>query len=236
MSLTKTQIDALIDRNCKSNDISYPVADKTADENLALDKAFSIIFKSGGRWQFDDSNFTDYPIISRNIVSGQRDYTFTADENGNLILDVYKVMVKTSANGPYVEIQPVDQQSDADMSSFYDGQNTSGIPTRYDKTANGIFLDAIPNYNATDGIKVFINREGSYFSVGDTTKKPGFAGLFHEYIALRPSYQYAYRNSLDNVNKLQEEMLRMEKEMSEYYTFRERDSKRRMVAFRQNNR
>lgn len=235
MSLNKTQIDALIDRNCKSNSVSYSTADKTADENLAIDFVYATIFAAGGTWQFDDSNHTDYPIITTNLVSSQRDYAFTTDENGNLILDIYKVMVKDSS-GIYHEIDPVDVQSEADMDSFYDGQNVTGTPTRYDKTANGIFLDKIPSYNSTDGLKIYINREGSHFLTTDTTKMPGFAGLYHEYVALRPSYQYAYRNGLPNTLLLQNEMITMERKIEEHYGKRERDIKRRLVPGKEDNR
>lgn len=219
---TKHGIVQLIDRNCKSNSVSYKIEDKAADANLALDKAWSIILPASGKWQFDDSNHTDYPIITTNLVSGQRDYSFTTDEQGNLILDIYKVMVK-DASGFYQEIFPVDVQSEEGTEGFYDGINTTGVPTRYDKTANGIFLDVIPSYNSTDGLKVYINREASYFTSTDTTKKPGFAGIFHEYIALRPSYFYAMRNGLDNRKSLQEEMLQMEVDMKKHYRDRSRD-------------
>ena len=225
MSLNKTQLDALIDRNCKSNTVSYPVADKTADENLALDYIYSKIFEVDGIWQFDDSNHTDYPIITTNLVQGQRDYSFVSDENGNLILDIFKVMVK-DVSGIYYEIYPVDVQSQSGTEGFYDGENTQSTPFRYDKTANGIFLDSVPSYDSASGLKIYINREGSYFTEQDTTKKAGFAGLYHEYLALRPSYQYAYRNSLPNVALLRDEMLKMEEQILNHYQKRSRDEKK----------
>lgn len=231
MSLTYTQIIALIDRNCKSNSSSYPLADKNADINLALDNVWGTIFdKAGGsKWQFDDSSHTDYPIITTNLVSGQRDYAFVTDEQGNLILDIYKVLV-AQPNGTFVEVIPVDVQSEKDTAGFYNGLNTQGTPTKYDKTANAIFLDTIPNYNSTGGLKVYINREGSYFTTADTTKKAGFAGLFHEYLALRPSYQYAFRNSLKNANALLIELTKMEKAIQSYYGRRNRDDRSSMTT------
>lgn len=243
----------LIERNCGFSDGEISgnatlLALFTADINIALDKALSIIFKSAGKWQFDDNNQTDYPFITTNIVSGQRDYSFTTDGSGNIILDIYRVMVAGST-GVYKEIYPVDQESrnvnsgilgaqsgtlfggsQTNTDSFIDGRNTSGTPYRYDLTANGIFLDPVPNYSYATGLKVFINREASYFNTGDTTKKPGFAGLFHEYLALRPSYQYAYRKSLTNVKALQNEMLTMEAEITSYYAARERGVPKRMRA------
>lgn len=223
MSMTFSQIVAEIDRNCKSNSVSYPLADKVADINSALGDAFAIAFSAGGTWQFDDSNHTDYPIITTALVSSQRDYAFTTDEQGNLILDIYKVMARISSTGQYQEIYPVDVQSDPTTESFYDGQNLTGIPYRYDKTANGIFLDPIPNYNSADGLKVYINREGSFFTISDTTKKPGIDPLCHEYLALKPSYKYARNNGLASVARLEKDMMLMEKRITERYAKRERD-------------
>jgi len=222
MSLNFTQITQSIDRKVKSNSVSYPIADKTADINEAIDFVYDTIFKSSGKWQFDDTNHTDYQIITTNLIQGQRDYTFLTDEQGNLILDIYKVMVKNE-QGIYQEIYPVDQQSDEYMQGFWSGQNHESVPTRYDKTANGIFLDAIPSYNSTDGLKVFINREGSYFQTTDTTKKPGFAGLFHEYPVLRCSYKYAQANSLKNENSLFRDVQEMESKIKKYYRDRSKD-------------
>lgn len=224
MSITYTDILSIIDDNCSTDEFSYPTASKTRDINLALDKVTEIIFKSSGRWQYDDSNHTDYPIITTALVANQRDYTFTEDQQGNLILDIYKVMI-ADENGKYYEITPVDMQSDEGMESFYNGENTTGKPSRYDKTANGIFLDCIPDYDYANGLKIFINREGSYFTVNDTTKKPGFSGLFHEYLALRPSYQYAYRKGLSNLVALRDELDKMEKDIQKHYKNRSRDEK-----------
>lgn len=234
MSITYTQLLDLIDDNVKSNSTSYSTADKTRDINLALDRVFSIIFEVGGTWQFDDSNHTDYAIITTNIVSGQRDYPFTTDEQGNLILEIHKVFVADST-GLFREMMTTDVPSGA-PANYYDGQNTTGQPNSYDKTANGIFLDPIPDYNRTGGLKVYISREGSYFTTSDTTKKAGFAGLFHEYLALRPSYQYAYRNSLPNMNLLKQEMLEMEEAIKNYYKSREKDVKKTLRTITNNPR
>ena len=238
-SISKSGIIELIDRNVGTNSTSYPLLDKTSDINLTIDEIFGFMFPKGGAWQLDDSNHTDYPIITTDLVSGQRDYSFTVDENNNVILDIYKVMVANS-NGVFSEIIPVDQQAiknnTIDLSSFYNGNDTQGTPTRYDKTANGILLDLIPSYNYTAGLKVFINREASYFTSSDTTKKLGFAHLFHEYLALRPSYMYAYRNSLPQVGALQNEMLRMQQAIIDYYGMREKDVKKGMRANVENTR
>lgn len=234
-SANKAGIIELIDANCNTDSTQYPTADKTRDINLALDRVLALIFEVGGTWQFDDSNHTDYPILTTNLVSGQRDYSFTADQNSNLILEIYKVMI-ADPNGVYQEVYPVDVESSRAPTSFDDGLNIGGIPFTYDKMANGIFLDPIPNYNYTGGLKIYVSREGSYFAASDTTKKAGFAGLFHEYLALRPSYQYAFRKGLPVAAAFKRDMLEMEEAIKEYYRSREKDSPRFIRAIRRSSR
>lgn len=201
----------------------------TADVNLAFDEFLGLAFRSDGTWQFDDSNHSDYPIITTNIVSGQRDYNFTTDEQGNLILEIDKVLIADSS-GTFREMKPVDAQSENDTNGFWDGTNPSGSPVAYDKTANGVFLNPIPNYNATNGLKVYINREASYFVYTDTTKKPGVPGIFHRYFAIRPAYDYARRNNLATLGSLSVELQRLEAGIKEHFAFRNADKRKRLTV------
>lgn len=196
----------------------------TADANLAFDDYLALAFQSSGTWQYDDSNHTDHPIITTDLVAGQRSYVFTADEQNNLVLDIYKVLVKV--NDAYVEIAPVDVQSQEDTSDFSDGRETTGTPRRYDKTGNGIFLSPIPSANVDDGLKVYINREPSYFAYTDTTKKPGTPGLHHRYFFIRPAEEYARRKSLAVYPRLQAERLALENSIKAYFAERPRDERR----------
>ena len=221
MSLNFTNITELIDETVNTDSTTYTLAKKARDINIAMDRVFAIIFETGGTWQFDDSNHTDYPIITTNIVSGQRDYSFVSDEAGNLILDVQKVFIADSS-GIFREVSPVDVPSGA-PSNYWDGLNTTGQPNSYEKNATGIFVDPIPNYNYTNGLKVYISREGSYFTSGDTTKKPGFAGLFHEYLVLHTCYKFAVRKGLAKAPQLKQDMVEMENAIREHYKRREKD-------------
>jgi hypothetical protein len=234
-SSTKAGIVELIDANVGTSSTSYPLAEKVRDVNMALDRVLSLIFQVGGTWQFDDSNQTDYPIITTDIVSGQRDYSFTTDQTGNLILEIYRVLVADSA-GTFHDLTPVDVGQKMASPSYTDGLNVGGQPSSYDKFANGIFLDPVPNYNRTGGLKVYINREGSYFTSSDTTKKPGFAGLFHEYLALRPSYYYASRKGMDVQKTYLDQMLRMETDIQDFYKGRAKDTQKFISAVNRSSR
>lgn len=219
----------------------------TALINLSFDDFIHFAFGSESSWQFDDSNHSDYPFIRTNLISGQRDYTFTTDGSDNIILDIYRVMVADSS-GVYREIYPVDQElpnrGDMNTDSFIDGQNLSGTPTRYSKTANGILLDVIPNYNYSNGLKVFINREPSYFVYTDTTKKPGVPGTLHRYFVVKPSYDYARRNNLANKQSLFEEVFNYEGDetrgiagkIGKTFARRQKDVRNRLTVNMENNR
>lgn len=217
----------------------------TAEANIAFDDFLAIAIPSSGTWQYDDANFTDYPIVTGNIKSGQRDYSVLQDTDGNQILDIHKVLV-ADTTGYFVEIFPVDVQSNPDTQTFTDGRNTAGVPNRYDKTANGIFLDPIPNYDSAGGLKIYISREPSYFTAADTSKKPGIPGPFQKYLYLKPVYNAAARASMPIAGGrlrngaytgLLMQIKDLESQIAEYFSKRTRDEPRRLaVTTRDSNR
>jgi len=207
----------------------------TADVNVASDYFLDLVLKNSSTWKADDSNHTDFPEITTALVSGRRDYTFLTDEKGNQILDIYKVYARTSTTGNYQELTPVDPDTQSELTSIFDGQNQTGTPTRYDKTANGILLDLIPSYASSDGLKVSISRENLYFTHNDTTKKPGFYGLYHPYFYLKPALDFARRNGLKNYEQIQLEVLRLEGMIKEGTSKRPKDERVRFTIYNHNN-
>lgn len=194
-----------------------------ADANMALDDFMAIAIPASGTWQFDDSNHTDNPVIFTNLVSTQRSYSWTVDQLSNLILDVFKVAILPSATATlYQEIEPFDEFDERD-NPIITGDTTTAIPTGYAKLANGILLNSLPGYNATNGLKIFINREASYFAYSDTTKKPGVPGLFHRYFAVKPALRYARTNNNANMANLEREVMQLEQNIVEYFSKREKD-------------
>ena len=182
----------------------------TSGTKTAWDRYLHLAFKASGTWQYDDSNHPKFPIIYATLTSGQQDYTFTTDQQGNLVIDIHRVAILSSATETkYEEIYPIDEQSNE--SSYLLSEDTdTGVPYRYDKTANGIMLDQTPSYTVAKGLKVYINRESSYFVSTDTTKKPGCPGIHHDYFYLRPAMEHARRNNLPNYATLRDEVISYE--------------------------
>lgn len=205
-----------------------------ADVNMAIDDYTAMAIQVSGKWKIDDNNHDDYPEIYTDIVANQRDYTFIIDENGNIILDIYKVYYKDGDT--YKLLDYYDADTELKASSFTDEQNVVGVPTKYDKTANAIRLDLLPAANITDGLKVSINREASYFTSTDTTKKPGFPGIHHKYFYLHPALDYARRNTLTSYPRIEAEVMKAERDIKEYFSKRSKDEKARINILKENNR
>lgn len=179
----------------------------TARANLAKRNYFAIAVQAAGTWELDDSGHDDYDIIYGHLTSGQRDYQLLTDDNGNQILDVYKVLVLPSTGSQYQEIYPVDENNEG--IAIVSNTGITGVPMRYGKRANAIFLDPVPNYSLSRGIKVLINRESSYYDYTDTDKTFGYP-YHEEYVFLKPAYDYARINNLATFPRLEREILKLE--------------------------
>lgn len=213
---------------------SFTTAQKTLAVNNALNKFMLLAIESEGRWQVDDSNQTDYPIVKGNLVSNQQDYSFTTDEQGNQILDIYRIeILDSSGNGKF--LIPIDQ-SELKGVALTEFMKTAGTPVYYDKTSNGVFLYPKPSYNSTGGIKFYVNRTSTYFLTTDTTKKAGIPWVFHEYLAIRPSYYYCLDKGLPQAKSLYNEMISFENMIGDYYSKRDKDEPQRIKTIYRNPR
>ena len=224
------------------NSTSYPIADFTRNANRALDKVVSLILSSDGRWQWDDTNNTDLPIGVTDLTINQQDYTFDQE-----YLDITRIELKDSS-GNWHFLTPFDQTDlnptqyaalpntavgSAGITSDYsltDFLKNPGQPIYYDKLGTSIFLYPKPNYSQVGSLKAYFQRKANYFVAGDTIKEPGFAKHLHRYLSLSAAYDYAVAKGLAKANQLRQEMLVMEKEITEFYNIRKKDEKVVLVA------
>jgi len=211
----------------------FPLKDKARLANMAQDSALSLILGSDGRWQFDDTNNTDFPIATTDLVSGQQDYGFTTD-----MLVVTRIEAK-DANGKWVGLTPIDQNDlnqgsygyqsntvngiSTDRQSLTAFMDTNGNPIYYDKIANSIFLYPAPNYNSTDGLKVYFQRKMDDFVAADTTKVPGFASHLHRYVSYFAARDYAAKKGMSMLGFLENKVKEWGQAIVEHYGYRPKD-------------
>ena len=235
-----------IDFMVNSTRSTYPLTRIASDANRAMDEVISIILGADGRWQFDDTNYTDLPIGTTNLVINQQDYSFDPEQ-----IDITRVECKDQ-NGNWQYLAPFDQRDltppgtanipntgltatgtfGGNNYSLTDFMSTAGTPIFYDKIATSIFLYPKPSYNSTGGLKVYFQRKPSYFVSTDTTKQPGFAKHLHKIVSLKCAYEYAVSKLLapNKIQQLQIQIQAWEQKLKDFYASRKKDEKVVMVA------
>lgn len=184
--------------------------------NRALDSVTVKIMESDDRWQFDDTNYTDYPIATTDLILGQRDYVLSVNH-----VKITRVECKDQ-DGNWNLLKPMDLRDTSQArDEFLKGD---GIPLYYDKMAQSLFLYPQSNYNSTGGLRVYYQREPDYFVSTDTTKSPGFPSVLNRIVSIRASLDYAIANNLtDKITVLTGELAKRELEIEKFYGRRNND-------------
>lgn len=201
---------------------SFPLKTKTREINQALANFFVLAQMYSGNWKVDDTNHSGKPEHTINLVSGTREYTFTTDASSNEILAIDRVEIN-DRNGNAKRLQQLNRAviTDEGMSEFMEA---TGEPEYYDIVGKTITVYPAPNYNSTNGMRLFNERSGSYFADTDTTKVAGIPRVFHEYLVLRPAYFFCATKGLSQTKFLQIELQKMEEAIKEFYQSRAKDS------------
>ena len=207
----------------------YSLADRTGNSNLALDTILGLILEADQKWEWDDSNNTDLPIGTTSLVANQKDYGIS----GATYLKITKVLCK-DANGTWRTLKPMDKNSPE--AKNLNEQTNPGTPTHYDLIGNSIFLGPYPNYASTGGLRIFFQRNVSYFITTDTTKAPGFAQPFHRLVSLYASDDYLSAKGLvgDRLKRIQNKIEKMENALLKFYASRNAEDRPRL-RFRKEN-
>jgi hypothetical protein len=227
-------VDLLEDlTDSQSTEISnYTIEVKTRDINMAFDDYQNFVKSVAGTWQADDTSHTKYPNVKFNLVSGQQDYSFTVDEQGNQVQDIYRVEMK-KADGTWTVLSYINEMDEDTALSTIEA--SSGTPTEWFISANGIFLKNPPNYSSTLGLRMFYTRSPSYFVDTDDTKTPGIPNGHHKYLAWKPAYWYWLPKDTQRAQAYLNEVLRLEDSIKNEYSQRIRAQKNRMSVRQESN-
>lgn len=230
--MTYTQIINEARRIVKASATSLPDSEILASANNAMERETAIIRNSEGRWQWDDSNDTDFPFATTSLVINQQDYSLDPTH-----YRIERVELKDEA-GSWKKLIPIDQ-ADIYNQSLTGFLSSIAIPSYYDKVGNSLFLYPIPSYSQAASLKVFYERGPSYFLSTDTTKTPGFNPLFHKIIPYWIAYDYAVINDLPITKTLYQMtgngdavglIPEMENNLKGYYLLRDKDEHLRLQS------
>lgn len=195
--------------------------------NNALNKFTTKVLNSDTRWQFDDTNRTDFPIGTTSMSDNVNNYELDVSH-----LKILAVEVKNSA-GQWVTLDPVDITDMKLTGSISDFESTKGMPRFYDKLGTSIKLYPAPSSTETtltNGLKVHYQREPSYFVYTDTTKLPGIPSIFHKNLVTYACHEYATDNlDTNKIQILDNQIQKEEMEVEEWYSKRDKDDKPRLT-------
>ena len=199
----------------------YTLKERTRDINNAYSRIAYLIIQSDGRMQWDDTNHTDQPISTDDLVDGQEDYNIFEASPSALKdwLTIEQVEIKSS-DDLWTKLRPFDKRNTSMAWDEY--QKTDAQPLEYDFNGTSMLLKPNPNYDKIDGLKIYFQRSPSYFTSTDTTKRPGFASIFHSYLSLMASYRWARDKGLANRDVLKRDIDEMEIAIQKQYSNRSR--------------
>lgn len=206
---------------CDADSTSYPDAVLLRRVNQAYEDIVGKLLQVDGRWQFDDSNYTDLPIGTTNMVDSQQDYAFDVR-----FLSVERVECLDNA-GIWHELTPIDKEDiDVAMSEYL---KTPGMPVQYDKQGESIILYPAPSAASTtltSGLKVHYQRTASVFTSAEVTtgtKAPGFPSPWHMILAYKAAIPFCMSYKKDRVPLYQRYVDEMEKDLLKHESKRSRD-------------
>lgn len=197
--------------------------------NNGLDEITVSIMQVDGRWQYDDSNYTNFPIGTTTLVADQQDYQLSTEQ-----IKVLGVEVRQS-DGEYHVLRPLDMQDirrkGLAITEFMD---ESGLPIYYDISGNTLKLYPAPKADQVTlsaGLKVFFQRKPDYFTTDDTSQEPGIPSIFHDIPALYACAKYAKSNQMaEKARELDAEIEKRMTKLTDFFSKRNKDSKLKLVA------
>lgn len=225
--MTIADINAEVRDLCDADTTRYPAATLLRRVNAAYERVIGRLIMNKGPWQFDDTNYSTFPIGVQTLVANQEDYTF---DSSHLIVE--RVEVKDSA-GIWQLLKPIDRQNI--NIAFEEYQKTPGMPQEYDKSGSSIILKPAPaaaDVTLTSGLRVYFRRTASIFTSAEVTtgtKEPGFPSPYHMILVYEAAIPYCQKYKKDRVPLYEKKSMDLMKELLAFDAERIDDEPRRMT-------
>jgi len=209
-------IDFLLFGNSATLNTDYSLTDRTRNINIAWDEVVAELYRADPNYKWDDSNNTDFPVATTNLVANQDHYTML-----DSALVVHRVRIKDENNNwvtltPKVRAELTDTELDA----------TGGTPDKFYKSGGAIFPLPVPDYAVTGGVELEFQRGGNHFTTASTTTSPGFNSQFHQILSIKAAKRYALANGMEQkVTMLTNMEAEITQKMIEHYQLRSPDEK-----------
>lgn len=228
---------------CDADTTSYPVATMLRRVNQAYEQVVGWLINLDGNWQFDDTNYSDFPIGTYTLVNSQGKYSFN-----NKFLQLLDVQVMGS-DGNYQIIKPIDQKDSQSSIPLREEFETDGFPLFYDKISDDT-IELLPapdngvSVTLASGLRVYFKRTADLFTAAQVitgTKVPGFHSTFHIILAWMAARPYCMKFHPERVSVLNAligdttiQPTGMKRDIIKQYTKRSKDERKIMKPKRIN--
>lgn len=236
-------IETLLDLglgNITSGDANL-LAQITLLANKAYDNVCGLILENEGDYVWDESNYTNFPIVTKNLVDNQTDYKLPASASGGdassfLRLTGVKVL---DAAGYLQRLFPIgaDTLEPPLENVFF----TKGFPKWYRQLGSSLLLYPAADLTmvtATNGLRIEFQRDKVDFLTTDTTKQPGFPSTCHYLLALETAETWAAIKGLRQLPFITAKKQEFMKHLGWDMANRNKDQRQRITSLsaRRNNR
>ena len=194
--------------------------------NNAFESIMPILLAYNDQIRWDDTNHTDAPSGTFNLVANQNDYKITEDDNSLDILNITHVRIlRNSGDTQYYDLERITSDDPRVPEILKPNTAVTGIPTGFLELGNRLYLDILPSTSITNGVRIIFSREQYYFigDDSDDTKEPGIPKPFHELLALYAALDWNSVNRGDDtnlLNRIQGRINKMEADLNEFIDLR----------------
>jgi hypothetical protein len=203
----------------KIREITNTSANNYSDESLLRDLNAEIlsiqimILRDRGTLEFDDPGYTNLPVATFNIVSGQRSYKITEDEDSNRILTKHKIMID-GVDIPRIKVGEGNQQA------LKEDQLVER-PRGYFEVGDNIVFQGTPSKSTT--ATVWFDREVTQLETGDGAEPLPLPYAYHQLACYQTAFNYALDKGLRNEDRILRRLQREEEKLEQYEMNRRSD-------------
>jgi len=224
-----SDINTIVTDLTDANTTDFPTATRLIYANASQAEVSGDIIGADGNWNYDDTNYTDFPIATTTLINGQQDYSFN-----DSFLSIEGVSVLDN-NGNWHKLIPIDKQEmDVDPDEY---AKTDGLPTHYDKQGRSVFLYPAPataSVTLVAGLKVFFKRQTKDITSFGSTQ-PGFVSTEHMIVPYKISLPYCMKYKKDRVALYEHKIQEHRDRILAHYSRRSKDEPRRLSVKQESN-
>lgn len=218
--MTLGNISSLITFLTNASTSVFTDAQRLISINRHLNNVQTLILRSQDEWDFDDSNNTDFPILTASLVANQAPYTLPT---GTLKVK----RLETSYDGTnFHKVSPIDiNERMLPTATNALGDFTSTDPY-YDLQSNVLWLYPTPTAASVNGLKIWIERGPLEFTSGQLTAgtvEPGFDSLFHDVLAYGAALDFCIARNLSQTETIKREFEEKKTRLQNHYGNKQED-------------